>query len=123
MTRQAAILLILMAFCLAGLSGCRLEDAKEFIGIKADKTRNIVALIDLSATPQNPERHRFYQGVITKEIFGNLNAEDRFTVLPIDRSSVTNAEEIFLADFSKKDFTPEMGTPLEIEKLTKENLE
>jgi hypothetical protein len=116
--RLLAVISLFLAF-----GSCKWRDLGEFVGIKPDKTRNVIVMVDLSSSPRVPDRHLFYKGVISKEIISNLGEKDKLTVIPIDRSSVTNAQEIFLADLSKEDFTPEMGSPLEIEKITKENLE
>jgi hypothetical protein len=115
--------LLLLTGLLILQSACSIDDVKEFVGFGSDKTRNFVVLVDLSSASHDPERHGYYGGVISKEVLGGLGMFDRIAVLPIDKSSLTNAEEIFLADLSKMDFVPEMGPPLELEQQTKANVD
>lgn len=103
---------------------CILAIAFFFTGCKkATKNgKNIICFVDFSDSKNTSSRLDFYKEVIHKSILINLNMYDRLIILPIDKSSVTNSTEIFFVDMSKKSFYPEMASPLEEEKIVKENI-
>jgi len=105
------------------LSACSVNDAKRFAGIPFEDRRNLVVLVDFSLSPIAPNRHEFYKQVIETEIFPNLDEKDTLTVVPIDKSSATNAEEIFKIDFSKVEIKVPVGPAKEMERLRKKKLE
>lgn len=84
--------------------------------------KNIVCLIDFSDSKNVSERLQFYMSVIKDNIIPTLGQYDKITVIPIDKTSITNSSDILLKDLSKKEFVPENASPVEEDELTQTNL-
>lgn len=86
------------------------------------KGNNIICLIDFSDAQNSNERLLFYMTAIKKNIIPKLGIYDKITILPIDKASVTNSSDIFLANLSEIEFEPEMASPMEEEQIIQDNL-
>ena len=86
------------------------------------KGKNIICLIDFSDAKNANERLMFYMTAIKDNIIPKLGLYDKVTVLPIDKASVTNSSDIFLANLSEKNFEPEMASPMEEDQIIQDNL-
>lgn len=88
----------------------------------APRRKNIICVVDFSDSKNANERLQFYMKVIKDNIIYKLGMNDKITVIPIDKASITNSTDILLEDLSSEVFVPEMASPMEEEQLTKENL-
>ena len=84
--------------------------------------KNIVCVVDFSDSKNASERLQFYMNVIKDNIIPALGQYDKITVIPIDKTSITNSSDILLKDLSKKEFVPDNASPLEEEQITVDNL-
>jgi hypothetical protein len=66
---------------------------------EAPKPRNLVVLVDLSSS-RNSAIQQWYIWVIKAVIFPSLKKNDRITIIPVDRYSLTASKEILSIDFS-----------------------
>lgn len=107
-----------VAFLLCSCNGCH------HWGTKPPKPtgKNIVCVADFSDSKNAAERLQFYMNVITDNIIPSLGQYDKITVIPIDKTSITNSSDILLKDLSKKEFVPENASPVEEDELTQANL-
>jgi hypothetical protein len=114
-TSTFAITLLFVSIAL--ITSCKWEQKRE-----EPKGKNIICLIDFSDAKNANERLMFYMTAIKENIIPKLGLYDKVTVLPIDRASVTNSSDIFLANLSEKNFEPEMTSPMEEEQIIQDNL-
>lgn len=84
--------------------------------------KNIVCVVDFSDSKNAAERLQFYMDVIKDNIIPTLGQYDKITVIPIDKTSITNSSDILLKDLSVKEFVPENASPVEENELTETNL-
>lgn len=84
--------------------------------------KNIVCVVDFSDSKNAAERLQFYMNVINENIIPKLGQYDKITVIPIDKTSITNSSDILLKDLSQKEFVPENASPVEEDELTQANL-
>jgi hypothetical protein len=84
--------------------------------------KNIVCVVDFSDSKNATERMQFYMHVIKNNIIPTLGQYDKITVIPIDKTSITNSSDILLKDLSSKEFVPENASPVEEDELTASNL-
>jgi hypothetical protein len=118
MNKSTNILAItLLIATIALMTSCKCGQKRE-----EPKGKNIVCLIDFSDAKNANERLLFYMTSIKENIIPKLGLNDKLTVLPIDRASVTNSSDIFLANLSQKNFEPEMASPMEEEQIIQDNL-
>jgi hypothetical protein len=118
MNKSTNILAITLLFATITLmNSCKCGQKRE-----EPKGKNIVCLIDFSDAKNANERLLFYMTSIKENIIPKLGLNDKLTVLPIDRASVTNSSDIFLANLSQKNFEPEMASPMEEEQIIQDNL-
>jgi len=66
--------------------------------------RNFVCLIDYSGSMKEEDLHRYVK-VISNNILGHLEENDRLVVLPIDGASKTEAAKVFYIDMSQRVFS------------------
>lgn len=102
---------------------CSCNDSHRW-GTKPPKPtgKNIVCVVDFSDSKNVAERLQFYMNVIKDNIIPALGQYDRITVIPIDKTSITNSSDILLKDLSKREFVPENASPVEEDELTQANL-
>lgn len=112
---QNSIISLIAIFFL--LYSCKWGSKKEL-----PKGKNIICVVDFSDSKNASERLMFYMKVIKDNIIPKLDSYDKISVIPIDNASVTNSFDIILEDLSKQEFEPEMASPMEEEKITKDNL-
>lgn len=118
MNKSTNIFAIILLFAaLSSLTSCKWGQKRE-----EPKGKNIICLIDFSDAKNANERLKFYMTAIKENIIPKLGLFDKVTVLPIDRASVTNSSDIFLANLSQKNFEPEMASPMEEEQIIQDNL-
>ncbi|MCZ2392989.1 MAG: hypothetical protein LC105_03915 [Chitinophagales bacterium] len=118
MNKSTNIFAIILLFAaLSSLTSCKWGQKRE-----EPKGKNIICLIDFSDAKNANERLMFYMTAIKDNIIPKLGLYDKVTVLPIDRASVTNSSDIFLANLAQKNFEPEMASPMEEEQIIKDNL-
>jgi hypothetical protein len=118
MNKSTNIFAIILLFAsISALTSCKWGQKRE-----EPKGKNIICLIDFSDAKNANERLMFYMTAIKENIIPKLGLYDKVTVLPIDRASVTNSSDIFLANLSQKNFEPEMASPMEEEQIIKDNL-
>ena len=84
--------------------------------------KNIVCVVDFSDSKNVSERLQFYMNVIKNNIIPALGQYDKITVIPVDKTSITNSSDILLKDLSQKEFVPENASPIEEDELTEANL-
>lgn len=84
--------------------------------------KNIVCVVDFSDSKNVAERLQFYMKVIKDNIIPVLGQYDKITVIPIDKTSITNSSDILIADLSKEQFVPENASPVEEDELIQANL-
>ena len=84
--------------------------------------KNIVCVVDFSDSKNVAERLQFYMKVIKDNIIPVLVQYDKITVIPIDKTSITNSSDILIADLSKEQFVPENASPVEEDELIQANL-
>jgi hypothetical protein len=84
--------------------------------------KNIVCVVDFSDSKNAAERLQFYMNVIKNNIIPTLGLYDKITVIPIDKTSITNSTDILLKDLSTIEFVPENASPVEEDELTETNL-
>ena len=118
MNKSTNILAITFLFIATALiTSCKWGQKRE-----EPKGKNIICLIDFSDAKNANERLLFYMTSIKENIIPKLGLYDKVTVLPIDRASVTNSSDIFLANLAQKNFEPEMASPMEEEQIIQDNL-
>jgi len=120
---RKTVYLFIGSYIMLWVSACSGDDIKKFAGMQVDDSRSVIVLVDFSSAQHFPERSSYYGGIIGKEMIENLGMHDRLVVLPIDRASLSNSEEIFLADLSKENFASTSGPIPEREKQTRQNFE
>jgi len=74
------------------------------VGCGTTPSTSVVALVDLSGSIQ-PATVTFYGEALTKDVWKQLDARDRLTVLPIDSEAEAKSEAIFAEDLSTKSFS------------------
>jgi hypothetical protein len=114
-TNLFAIILLLVSFIF--LISCKWGQKRE-----APMGKNIICLIDFSDANNANERLMFFMTAIKENIIPQLGLYDKVTILPIDRASVTNSSDIFLANLSDKNFEPEIASPMEEDQIIEDNL-
>lgn len=87
------------------------------------KVRNLICVIDFSSSKNADQRQKFYAQAIKEQIVNNLGPHDKLTILPLDKSSVTNSVEILSEDFNAQKIVPEYGGPKDIKEKTEKNLQ
>ncbi len=118
MNKSTNIFAIILLFAtLSSLTSCKWGQKRE-----EPKGKNIICLIDFSDAKNANERLMFYMTSIKENIIPKLGLYDKVTVLPIDKASVTNSSDIFLANLSEKNFEPEMASPMEEDQIIQDNL-
>ena len=119
MRRIKAINLIILLFIITStLSSCQWGKKRQ-----PPKGKNIICVVDFSDSRNADDRLRYYSNVIKDNIIPKLKRYDKITVIPIDKASLTNSADIFLADLSATDFRPDQASPMEEETITKKNLD
>lgn len=111
---KSLLVLIVTAFVITSCDSCK---------HKSIKTRNFICVVDFSSATNSQERQEFYKNVIINNVIKKLSMTDKITVIPVDKATVTNSSEIFIADLAIKDFEPDVASPLEEDKITKDNFE
>jgi hypothetical protein len=118
MNKSTNFLAIIFLFAsISSLTSCKWGQKRE-----EPKGKNIICLIDFSDAKNATERLIFYMTAIKENIIPKLSLYDKITVLPIDRASVTNSSDIFLANLAQKNFEPDMASPMEEKQIIQDNL-
>jgi hypothetical protein len=86
---------LIIAILLGGMIRICLQCTNE-----APRPRNLVVLVDLSSS-RNSAIQQWYIWVIKAVIFPSLKKNDRITIIPVDRYSLTASKEILSIDFSE----------------------
>lgn len=89
---------------------------------QAPRGKNIICLVDFSDSKNSTTRLQFYSHIINDNIINNLGVNDKISVIPIDKASITNASDIILIDLSSIEFEPEIVSPIEEDQIIKNNL-